>query len=85
LVQLADPDKHLDAITSRPLTLHAVGKQSTPAEQLSSEQRQNRILSKALVKYLHGCLNQPPILINKPGYNDLFYQSIHEQYIVFER
>ena len=96
-VRLADPGKHLEAITSRPLLLHAVGKQSThagqtfikitsthgktpkvkkllnrivtffktlkDAEQLSSEQRWYRILSKALEKYLHGRLLQPPILI----------------------
>ena len=28
-VRLADPNKHLEAITSRPLLLHAVGKQTT--------------------------------------------------------
>jgi hypothetical protein len=100
-VRLADPGKHLEAITSRPLLLHAVGKQTshagqtfikitsvhgkTPkvkkllnrivtffkalknAEQLSSEQRWYRILSKALEKYLHGRLLQPPIMIPKPG------------------
>ncbi|MBA3814446.1 MAG: transposase [Alphaproteobacteria bacterium] len=32
-VRLADPDKHLEAITSRPLLLHAVGKQTTHAGQ----------------------------------------------------
>jgi hypothetical protein len=32
-VRLADPGKHLEAITSRPLLLHAVGKQSTHAGQ----------------------------------------------------
>jgi hypothetical protein len=37
------------------------------AEQLSSEQRWYRILSKALEKYLHGRLLQPPIMIPKPG------------------
>lgn len=31
--RLADPDKHLEAITSRPLLLHAVGKQTTHAGQ----------------------------------------------------
>ena len=96
-VRLADPEKHLEAITSRPLLLHAVGKQSThagqtfikitsthgkthkvkmllnrivtffkslkDAEQLSSEQRWYRILSKALEKYLHGRILQPPIFI----------------------
>ena len=86
---------------SRPLLLHAIGKQTshagqtfikitsthgkTPkvkmllnrivtffkllkdAEQLSSEQRWYRILSKALEKYLHGRLLQPPILIPQSG------------------
>lgn len=32
-VRLATPDKHLEAITSRPLLLHAIGKQSTHAGQ----------------------------------------------------
>ena len=32
-VRLADPNKHLEAITSRPLLLHAVGKQTTHAGQ----------------------------------------------------
>ena len=32
-VRLAAPDKHLEAITSRPLLLHAVGKQTTHAGQ----------------------------------------------------
>lgn len=100
-VRLADPEKHLEAITSRPLLLHAVGKQTThagqtfikitsthgktpkiklllnrivtffkslkDAEQLSSEQRWYRILSKALEKYLNGRLLQPPILIPQSG------------------
>jgi hypothetical protein len=100
-VRLADPNKHLEAITSRPLLLHAVGKQTThagqtfikitsthgktpkvkmllnriviffkslkDAEQLSSEQRWYRILSKALEKYLNGRLLQPPILISQSG------------------
>jgi hypothetical protein len=82
-VRLAEPDKHLEAITSRPLLLHSIGKQTTHAgqtyisissthgktskvqkllnriatffselktvaEQLTSEQRWYRILSKAL-------------------------------------
>lgn len=100
-VRLADPGKHLEAITSRPLLLHAVGKQTThggqtfikitsthgktpkvkillnrivvffktlkDAEQLSSEQRWYRILSKALEKYLNGYQLRPPILIPQPG------------------
>ena len=100
-VRLADPEKHLEAITSRPLLLHAVGKQTThagqifikitsthgktqkikmllnriviffkslkDAEQLSSEQRWYRILSKALEKYLYGRLLQPPILLPQSG------------------
>jgi hypothetical protein len=32
-VRLAEPDKHLEAITSRPLLLHSVGKQTTHAGQ----------------------------------------------------
>lgn len=32
-VRLADPNKHLEAITSRPLLLHAIGKQTTHAGQ----------------------------------------------------
>lgn len=32
-VRLAEPDKHLEAITSRPLLLHAIGKQTTHAGQ----------------------------------------------------
>lgn len=101
-VRLAKPDKHLEAITSRPLLLHAVGKQVTHAgqtrisissthgkinkvhlllnrvatffselkkiaEQLTSEQRWYRILSKAVEKYLHGRLLQPPICLTAPG------------------
>ena len=100
-VRLADPEKHLEAITSRPLLLHAVGKQTThagqifikitsthgktqkikmllnriviffkslkDAEQLSSQQRWYRILSKALEKYLYGRLLQPPILLPQSG------------------
>ena len=87
---------------SRPLLLHAVGKQTThagqtfikitsthgktlkiklllnrivtffkslkdDAEQLSSEQRWYRILSKALEKYLNGRLLQPPIGLKQPA------------------
>ena len=32
-VRLAEPDKHLEAVTSRPLLLHAVGKQTSHAGQ----------------------------------------------------
>jgi hypothetical protein len=101
-VRLANPDKHLEAITSRPLLLHAVGKQVTHAgqtrisissthgkinkvhlllnrvatffnelkkiaEQLTSEQRWYRILSKAVEKYLHGRPLQPPICLPTPA------------------
>ena len=96
-VRLADPEKHLEAITSRPLLLHAVGKQTThagqtfikitsahgrtskikmllnrivtffrtlkDAEQLTSEQRWYKILSKAVEKYLDGRQLQPPLSI----------------------
>jgi len=97
-VRLAEPDKHLEAITSRPLLLHSVGKQTTHAgqtyisissthgeitkvqrllnriatffsslklitEQLTTEQRWYRILSKAVEKYLGGRQLQPPIYL----------------------
>lgn len=101
-VRLAEPDKHREAITSRPLLLHAVGKQITHAGQtfisvssthgkngkvqmllnrvvtffktlkniagqLTSEQRWYRILSKAVEKYLHGRLLEPPICLPEPA------------------
>lgn len=97
-VRLANPDKHLEAITSRPLLLHGIGKQTshagqtkitistihgktstvqmllnriatffneikTFAEQLTSEQRWYRILSKAVEKYLHGRQLEPPLYV----------------------
>lgn len=101
-VRLAEPDKHLEAITSRPLLLHAVGKQISHAgqtiiavsslhgkfqkaqqmlgrisaffktlkdfaEQLTSEERWYRILSKAVEKYLNGRQLQPPIVLPIPA------------------
>ena len=100
-VRLAEPDKHLEAITSRPLLLHAIGKQTSHAgqtrvsissthgktnkiqiflnrvvtffktlkenaEQLTELQRWYRILSKAVEKYLHGKLLQPPACLPAP-------------------
>ena len=94
-VRLADPDHHREAITSRPLLLTAIGRQtqhagrttlhvSSPhgrrgwarqaltrigaffaelrqtAEQLTPLDRWYRILSLALVKYLHGRQLEPP-------------------------
>lgn len=101
-VRLADPTKHTESITSRPLLLQAVGKQtrhagqtrvtisqshgraawaqaacrritaffkqlSATAEQLTPTQRWYRILSQALVKYLHGRQLQPPDPLPAPG------------------
>lgn len=101
-VRLAEPDKHMEAITSRPLLMHAVGKQISHAgqtiiaisslhgkfkkaqgmlgrisaffktlkdlaEQLTSEQRWYRILSKAVEKYLNGRQLQPPIILPTPA------------------
>lgn len=101
-VRLADPERHTEAITSRPLMLSAVGKQtrhagqtrltiSSPhaeakkveqcyrrmaaffrelratAEQLTAIQRWCRILSMALVKYLHGRQLQPPDCLPAPA------------------
>jgi hypothetical protein len=100
--RLINPDKHLEAITSRPLLLHAVAKQTTHAgqthlkitsthgksglvrkvltqvvdffesiksfaEQLTVEQRWCRILSKALEKYLHGMIIEPPRALPNTG------------------
>jgi hypothetical protein len=94
-VRLADPDHHREALTSRPLLLTAIGRQtlhagrttlhvSSPhgrhgwvrqaftrigaffaelrqtAEQLTPLDRWYRILSLALVKYLHGRQLEPP-------------------------
>ena len=94
-VRLADPDKHTESITSRPLLLHAPARltrhggqtrvtishshaeaervetacrtiaaffktPSATAEQLTPLQRWCRVLSQALVKYLHGRQMQPP-------------------------
>jgi len=101
-VRLADPDHHREAITSRPLLLTAIGRQtqhagrttlhvSSPhgrhgwarqaftrigaffaelrqtAEQLTSLDRWYRILSQALVKYLHGRQLKPPTRIQAGG------------------
>ncbi len=100
--RLANPGKHLEAITSRPLLLHAVAKQTMHAgqthlkitsthgksgqvrkilsrivdffeslkafaEQLTVEQRWYRILSKALEKYLHGMILEPPLALPDTG------------------
>jgi hypothetical protein len=101
-VRLADPDHHREAITSRPLLLTAIGRQtqhagrttlhvSSPhgrhgwarraftrigaffaelrqtAEQLTPLDRWYRILSQALVKYLHGRQLEPPRRIQPGG------------------
>ena len=84
--RLIDPEHHREAITSRPLLLHAVARQvrhgkqthllitsshadaflqglNETAEPLSDLETWCRILSRALIKYLHGCVIRPP-----PGY-----------------
>jgi hypothetical protein len=101
-VRLADPDKHTESITSRPLLLHAPARLTRhggqaritishahadvahvedacralsaflsalmeTAEQLTPVQRWCRILSQALVKYLHGRQLNPPDLLPAPG------------------
>jgi hypothetical protein len=100
-VRLADPDKHSESITSRPLLLHAPARltrhggrtrvtishshaeadgwrrlaaallrSSRPSGQLRKQltplQRWCRVLSQALVKYLHGRQLQPPALLPFP-------------------
>jgi hypothetical protein len=101
-VRLADPNKHTESITSRPLLLHAPARLtrhsgqtrvtishahaeapwvenacrniaaffktlSATTEQLTPAQRWCRVLSQALVKYLHGRQLQPPALLPAPG------------------
>ena len=101
-VRLADPDRHTESITSRPLLLYAPAKQTRhggqtrvsishahadarwvqsacraiaaffktltqTAEQLTAPQRWCRVLSQALVKYLHGRQLQPPDLLPASG------------------
>lgn len=101
-VRIAEPDKHLEAITSRPLLLHAIGKEvshsgqtsiritsthgsigkvqkllsrisaffnelKNSAEQLTTEQRWYRILSKAVEKYLGGRRLSEPIFLEAPA------------------
>jgi hypothetical protein len=97
-VRLADPDKHTESITSRPLLLHAPARLTrhggqtrvtinhshaeaewvetacrtitaffksltTTTEQLTPVERWCRVLSQALVKYLHGRQLKPPGLL----------------------
>jgi hypothetical protein len=101
-VRLADPDKHSESITSRPLLLQAPARLTrhggqtrvtishshaeaerveaacrriaaffktlrATAEQLTPLQRWCRVLSQALVKYLHGRQLQPPALLPSPA------------------
>jgi hypothetical protein len=100
-VRIAEPEKHLEAITSRPLLLHAIGKEvshagqtsiritsthgstgkvqmllnriatffnelKNSAEQLTTEQRWCRMLSKAVEKYLKGRTLLQPIFLEAP-------------------
>jgi hypothetical protein len=101
-VRLADPSKHTESLTSRPLFLHAPARLTrhsgqtrvsishshaeaqwvetacrtitsffktltATAEQLTPVQRWCRVLSQALVKYLHGRQLEPPALLPAPG------------------
>jgi hypothetical protein len=101
-VRLADPHKHTESITSRPLLLHAPARLTrhggqtsvtisyshaeaewvetacrtiagffktltTTTEQLTPVERWCRVLSQALVKYLHGRQLKPPALLPAPA------------------
>lgn len=101
-VRIAEPDKHMEAITSRPLLLHAIGKEishagqtviqitsihgstgkvqkllnrvatffselKSYAEQLTSQQRWLRILSKSVEKYLGGRMLFEPTYLAAPS------------------
>ena len=53
-VRLAEPDKHLEAITSRPLLLHAVGKQISHAGQ-----------TRISISSTHGRVGKVQMLLNR--------------------
>lgn len=61
-VRLATPDKHLEAITSRPLLLHAVGKQTTHAGQTFIK-----------ISSTHGKIGKVKLLLNRIA---AFFQSL---------
>ena len=63
-VRLAEPNKHLEAVTSRPLLLHAVGKQSTHAGQTTIS-----------ISSTHGQIKKVQRLLNRIV---TFFQSIKE-------
>lgn len=67
-VRLARPDKHLEAITSRPLLLHAVGKQVTHAGQ-----------TRISISSTHGKINKVHLLLSRVAtfFNEL--KKIAEQ------
>jgi hypothetical protein len=53
-VRLAEPDKHLEAITSRPLLLHAVGKQTSHAGQ-----------TRISISSMHGKTGKVQLMLNR--------------------
>jgi hypothetical protein len=53
-VRLAEPDKHLEAITSRPLLLHAIGKQASHAGQ-----------TRISISSTHGKIKKVQTLLNR--------------------
>ena len=61
-VRLAEPDKHLEAITSRPLLLHAVGKQISHAGQTCIS-----------ISSTHGKMGKVKCLLNRIA---LFFKTI---------
>jgi len=63
-VRLATPDKHLEAITSRPLLLHAVGKQTTHAGQTFIK-----------ISSTHGKIGKVKLLLNRIA---TFFQSLKD-------
>ena len=50
-VRLVEPDRHMEAITSRPLLLHAIARHN---DQLTGLQRWRRILARAFQVFLQG-------------------------------
>jgi len=73
-VRLAEPDKHLEAITSRPLLLHSVGKQTTHSGQTCIS-----------ISSTHGKTKKVQMLLNRIATFFTELKSIAEQLTVEQR
>jgi len=73
-VRLAEPDKHLEAVTSRPLLLHAIGKQTSHAGQ--------RMIS---ISSTHGQIKRVQALLNRVSTFFKILKELAEQLTPEER